>query len=253
MSIDKKKVLSNTFSKKLLSRQETAELLGVSSGTLAVWLCCKRYDLPYIKVGRLVKYILNFMKMAIIMMKNYRNIMILLNSEVFWTAIASISAVIGLVIAYRQSHNKGRDFEVSISGYTMVVDVDKVGCKYIDIHFRITNPFGFDYTLHEIQILYDGYWFTSSGNINTETYYVSKPILNHSDLIYTIKMSSTDDLEWKKDLDKDGWSGAAGMLNKTMVVKTDRKEYIFEINKFNKRTLKNIIKLLNNTEYHHQI
>ena len=31
-------------------------MLGVSSGTLAVWLCAKRYDLPYIKVGRLVKY-----------------------------------------------------------------------------------------------------------------------------------------------------------------------------------------------------
>jgi len=66
MSIDKKEVLSNTLPKKLLTRKEAAELLGVSSGTLAVWLCCKRYDLPYIKVGRLVKYdyddILQFIK-----------------------------------------------------------------------------------------------------------------------------------------------------------------------------------------------
>jgi excisionase family DNA binding protein len=64
MSIDKKEVLSNTLPKKLLTRKEAAQLLGVSSGTLAVWLCCKRYDLPYIKVGRLVKYdyddVLNF-------------------------------------------------------------------------------------------------------------------------------------------------------------------------------------------------
>jgi excisionase family DNA binding protein len=64
MSFNDKKVLSNTLPKKLLNRQEAAELLGVSSGTLAVWLCAKRYDLPYIKVGRLVKYdyddVLNF-------------------------------------------------------------------------------------------------------------------------------------------------------------------------------------------------
>ena len=42
--------------KKLLTRKETADLLGVSVGTLAVWVSCKRYPLPYIKVGRLVKY-----------------------------------------------------------------------------------------------------------------------------------------------------------------------------------------------------
>lgn len=42
--------------KKLLTRKETAEMLGVSCGTLAVWVSSKRYPLPYIKVGRLVKY-----------------------------------------------------------------------------------------------------------------------------------------------------------------------------------------------------
>lgn len=42
--------------KKLLTRKETADLLGVSCGTLAVWVSSKRYPLPYIKVGRLVKY-----------------------------------------------------------------------------------------------------------------------------------------------------------------------------------------------------
>ncbi len=40
----------------LLSRQETAKFLGVTEGTLAVWACTKRYDLKYVKVGRLVKY-----------------------------------------------------------------------------------------------------------------------------------------------------------------------------------------------------
>lgn len=41
---------------KLLSRQETAKFLGVTEGTLAVWACTKRYELSYVKVGRLVKY-----------------------------------------------------------------------------------------------------------------------------------------------------------------------------------------------------
>lgn len=51
--------IKNEFSsspKKLLTRKETAEMLGVSVGTLAVWASCKRYPLSYIKVGRLVKY-----------------------------------------------------------------------------------------------------------------------------------------------------------------------------------------------------
>jgi excisionase family DNA binding protein len=41
---------------KLLTRKEAAEFLGVSEGTLAVWKVTKRYPLPVIKVGRLVKY-----------------------------------------------------------------------------------------------------------------------------------------------------------------------------------------------------
>ena len=40
----------------LLNRKEAAEKLGVTEGTLAVWSCTKRYGLPFIKVGRLVKY-----------------------------------------------------------------------------------------------------------------------------------------------------------------------------------------------------
>lgn len=38
------------------NRVEAAEYLGVKPHTLDVWACTKRYDLKYIKVGRLVKY-----------------------------------------------------------------------------------------------------------------------------------------------------------------------------------------------------
>ena len=40
----------------LLTRKQTAEYLGVTSRTLAVWACTKRYNLPFVKIGRLVKY-----------------------------------------------------------------------------------------------------------------------------------------------------------------------------------------------------
>jgi len=41
---------------KLLTPDETAERLGVLTNTLDVWRCTRRYDLPYVKVGRLVRY-----------------------------------------------------------------------------------------------------------------------------------------------------------------------------------------------------
>lgn len=40
----------------LLSRREAATYLGVAEQTLAVWKCTKRYDLPYVKIGKLIKY-----------------------------------------------------------------------------------------------------------------------------------------------------------------------------------------------------
>jgi excisionase family DNA binding protein len=40
----------------LLTRKQTADYLGVTSRTLAVWACTKRYNLPFVKIGRLVKY-----------------------------------------------------------------------------------------------------------------------------------------------------------------------------------------------------
>ena len=42
--------------KRLLSRVEAAEYLGVKPNTLAVWASTNRYDLPVVKVGRLAKY-----------------------------------------------------------------------------------------------------------------------------------------------------------------------------------------------------
>ena len=45
-----------TSDSELLSRKEAAAFLGVSHETLAVWACLNRYELPYIRVGRLAKY-----------------------------------------------------------------------------------------------------------------------------------------------------------------------------------------------------
>lgn len=41
---------------KLLTPIQVANLLGVDIETLNVWRCTKRYDIPYIKVGSLVRY-----------------------------------------------------------------------------------------------------------------------------------------------------------------------------------------------------
>lgn len=40
----------------LLTPKEASEYLGVSNDTLSVWRCLGRYNVPFIKVGRLVKY-----------------------------------------------------------------------------------------------------------------------------------------------------------------------------------------------------
>jgi excisionase family DNA binding protein len=40
----------------LLSNEEAAAYIGVTPRTLEVWRCKKRHRIPYIKVGRLVKY-----------------------------------------------------------------------------------------------------------------------------------------------------------------------------------------------------
>ncbi len=45
-----------TRSSDLLTRKEAATYLGASEHTLAVWASTGRYGLPYVKVGRLVRY-----------------------------------------------------------------------------------------------------------------------------------------------------------------------------------------------------
>jgi excisionase family DNA binding protein len=44
------------FKSNLMTPEQVAEYLGVSVETLNVWRCTKRYNLPYIKAGRLVRY-----------------------------------------------------------------------------------------------------------------------------------------------------------------------------------------------------
>lgn len=42
--------------RKLLTPTETAELLGVAVDTLTIWRCTRRVVLPFVKVGRHVRY-----------------------------------------------------------------------------------------------------------------------------------------------------------------------------------------------------
>jgi len=41
---------------KLLTKEQVSEILGITVGTLAVWRTTKRYNLPYVKSGRLIRY-----------------------------------------------------------------------------------------------------------------------------------------------------------------------------------------------------
>lgn len=49
-------VMSSFMGERLLTQKEVAELLQVDEGTLEKWRCNQRYDLPYSKIGRLVRY-----------------------------------------------------------------------------------------------------------------------------------------------------------------------------------------------------
>ena len=40
----------------LLTPDQVAAYLGINTTTLAVWRCSGRYKLPFVKVGRLVRY-----------------------------------------------------------------------------------------------------------------------------------------------------------------------------------------------------
>ncbi|MFI5165149.1 MAG: helix-turn-helix domain-containing protein [Thermoanaerobaculales bacterium] len=48
--------MPTTILPRLLTEQEAAQALGVRQATLATWRCTRRYDLPYVKAGRLVRY-----------------------------------------------------------------------------------------------------------------------------------------------------------------------------------------------------
>jgi hypothetical protein len=73
MSLLNSNLAVNSFPKKeksvfdkLRTPQETADKLRVTIGTLTIWRCVQRYNLPYVKVGRKVFYkdsdIENFIK-----------------------------------------------------------------------------------------------------------------------------------------------------------------------------------------------
>ena len=49
-------VLASLLRSDLINTEQAAAYLGVTSRTLEVWRCTKRHSIPYIKVGRLVKY-----------------------------------------------------------------------------------------------------------------------------------------------------------------------------------------------------
>ena len=49
-------ILASLVRSDLLNTEQAATYLGVTSRTLEVWRCTKRQAIPYIKVGRLVKY-----------------------------------------------------------------------------------------------------------------------------------------------------------------------------------------------------
>ena len=48
--------LKNNSSDLLLPPPEAAAYIGVTENTLSVWRCVGRYAIPFIKVGRLVRY-----------------------------------------------------------------------------------------------------------------------------------------------------------------------------------------------------
>jgi len=48
--------INQNLSNPLLTRKQAANFLGCKENTLAVWATNKRYDLPFYKIGRLVKY-----------------------------------------------------------------------------------------------------------------------------------------------------------------------------------------------------
>ncbi len=49
-------ILKNQSTDPLLTPGEAAAYIGVTENTLSVWRCVGRYNIQFVKVGRLVKY-----------------------------------------------------------------------------------------------------------------------------------------------------------------------------------------------------
>lgn len=49
-------IIKNQSSDPLFTPPQAAGYLEVTESTLSVWRCTGRYDIPFIKVGRLVRY-----------------------------------------------------------------------------------------------------------------------------------------------------------------------------------------------------
>jgi hypothetical protein len=57
MSVQLTEKATTTFEEpKLVNTRIAADILGTQPATLVLWRCMKRYDLPYVKIGRLVLY-----------------------------------------------------------------------------------------------------------------------------------------------------------------------------------------------------
>ncbi|QEZ47469.1 helix-turn-helix domain-containing protein [Cupriavidus oxalaticus] len=56
MNSSTKKAASQTAHPDLLTNDEAAAYINVTPRTLEVWRCTNRYSLPYLKIGRLVRY-----------------------------------------------------------------------------------------------------------------------------------------------------------------------------------------------------
>lgn len=40
----------------MLNREDAAKYLGISSSTLANWACTRKFNIPYIRLGKAVRY-----------------------------------------------------------------------------------------------------------------------------------------------------------------------------------------------------
>lgn len=49
-------MIENELKQDLLNPKQAAAFITMEPQTLAIWRCTKRYDLPYIRVGRLIRY-----------------------------------------------------------------------------------------------------------------------------------------------------------------------------------------------------